>query len=340
MSKLRRRSLALVAGLVAALAAAAPASADGPAPRALLGSLAAHQTHGWASISGGIDYGRLEATIASGGRVYVPCGVASMLAKRLLDRYGIPNRLIGAFSDTDADLYDVPAGTLESHAMIEVWEGGRWVLYDVDGDVEAVDDHGNGVGIVDFARGPRRYRRLTDPATDPDHDLTDSPNPDYEAWLFAHHEEWYDRVLATLAIMPPGAHVYYFTDPTRKAVLDPMAGYEWVPEQEWERIVAAPPPAPPQTAPVPVKPPAPAPVAPAPAPAPPAAVVKPSGTRPACTLRGRQVTLRRVSCATARRVLSRYAAGGRAPHGWRCRGRRTVSCQTRGGRLAAARGLA
>lgn len=285
---------------------AAPASAS--TADQILGELAARQTHGWQTIAGGIDYPAMEATIAAGGRVYVPCGVVSILAKRALDRAGIPSRLVGAFSNTTGqDLYDVPAGTLESHAMIEAWDGERWVLYDVDGNVKAVDENGAGVGIEQFAQA-RRYEPLTDPATDPAFELAGSPHPVYEQWLFDNHEAWYDRVLDTIAIMPNGGHVYYFTDPALKDRLDPMTGYEWVDDTEWRAVLNAAPttmsppkPRPPVTVPAPVR------VVPPVVKAPKIVPAKPA------TRRGCKRFKRRYERTHSRRALRKYR---------RCRSRR------------------
>ena len=198
--------LALAAAILPLALSAPAAAAD--TPRQALAQLAAHQVHGWADAH--LAYPELEARIAAGVRVRVPCGVVSILGLRLTERLGVSARLVGAFANQRGDMLDVPDDTLESHAMLEVWEQDRWVVYDLDGNVRGVDQDNKGVGVIDFAQGTRHYDSL---ATDELYDPAESPYPAYERWLFANHEAWYDRVLGTVAVKPLGWTVYFFTDP-------------------------------------------------------------------------------------------------------------------------------
>jgi hypothetical protein len=291
-----------------------PTASAAETPYQALAQLAAQQTHGWADRD--LSYKQLEAKLDSGERIYVPCGIVAILGLRLMHRMGAPTRLVGTFANERGDLYDVPDDTLESHAMLEVWENGRWQLYDLDGNVKAVDQDGRGVGIEQFAEGPRYYDRLTDESGLEVYNAQNSPYRNYEEWLFANPETWYDRVLGTVSILPPGGQVYYFNDPTLKSILGPMAGYEWVDAQQWDHVVDAPPetPKPPvSVSPPPILPPA-------------TPVPQPNATRKACEVGGRSIRRRKMSCSRARRVLGRYLRTRKAPAGWRCSDNRRVRC--------------
>jgi hypothetical protein len=324
--------------LPAAILFPSTATAAAREPEPLLRELAEHQAHGWQTVADGLTYPEMEAVIADGGRVYVPCGVVAILGQRLLTRNEIPSRLVGAFSNERGELYDVPLDTLESHAMLEVWEDDRWVLYDLDSNVKAVDENGEGVGIEPFARGPRYSKRLTDETEV--YNPAASPYPLYETWLFANSDAWYDRVLGTLAIRPPGALEYYFTDPTLRETLGPLRGYEWVDAERWQEIVAAPPPpprphvtppAPESPAPKP-RPPAPRPVVPIPplVPGVMATVPRAHRQRP-CRMDGKRIHRRGIPCHRARAVLRTNSRRGKPPQGWHCSGGPRTRC--RKGRL-------
>jgi hypothetical protein len=200
---------------------------------AIIIALASLQSHGWADVNR--TYEHLEQRVASGQRIYVPCGVASVLAKRALERVGIPARLVGTFrapSKSTRAFLDVPAGVLESHAMVEAWLGGRWVLIDVDANVWPTTRRGRSVTLAEFSRMRRRYYRPI--ATDPLRgNLSRSSNPAYEQWLFSHPAAWRKRVDDIPAIMPYGSREYVYTGRERL----PFPGYRWVPRPEWDRLV-------------------------------------------------------------------------------------------------------
>ena len=236
----------------------------------------------------------------------VPCGMVSILGLRVAQRLGVPARLVGTFANQRNDMLDVPDDTLESHAMLEVWEEGRWVVYDLDGNVRAVDQNSKGVGVNDFAQGPRRYDSL---ATDELYDPAESPYPAYERWLFANHEAWYDRVLGTVAVKPPGWTVYFFTDPALKEQLGPTAGYEWLEADRWRQLVDAPPPAAtPPARPTPLR--RATTVQPAATALPAARPPTPVRTAPGCRLKGQAIRRQKVSCARAQRTLRSYLRAG------------------------------
>lgn len=272
-----------------ALALAAPANADTSAQAsAVLTNVAAHVSHGFADYA--LTMPALEAKIAQDDHVSVLCGQVSMLGVRALERAGIPARYVGTFASQRADLFDVPADVVESHALLEAWTGGRWELYDLDSNVQPVDAAGQPVTIQQFADAPiRSYRVL---ATDPLYDPTGDQYPVYEAWLFANHETWYDRVLDVVTIQQGGHYIY---TGAKDSLVSTIPGYEWVTPEQFSAWAAAgpvplvrpapapkpqPTPAPaPVVAPMPVATVAPAPVE-APAPAAPEPTVAPAETPP------------------------------------------------------------
>ena len=123
--------LALAAAILPLALSAPAAAAD--TPRQALAQLAAHQVHGWADAH--LAYPELEARIAAGVPRAGSVRVVSILGLRLTERLGVSARLVGAFANQRGDMLDVPDDTLESHAMLEVWEQDRWVVYDLDGNV-------------------------------------------------------------------------------------------------------------------------------------------------------------------------------------------------------------
>lgn len=248
---LKRIALAFV--MAAALGAPANASADtSQETSAVLTNVAEHVSHGFADKS--LTMPQLEAHIAAGGHVSVLCGQVSMLGVRALQRAGVPARYVGAFASERADLMDVPAEVVESHAMLEAWTGSRWELYDLDSNVQPVDADGKPITLLQFIDMPeRRYRTL---ATDPLYDPTDDQYPRYEEWVFSNHEAWYDRVLSIPAIYQGDGYGYAYTGPRSSPVAD-IPGYTWVSADAlatyatWEPRAAAPKPGAPSAPPAP-----------------------------------------------------------------------------------------
>ncbi len=219
---MRLQSIALAALAVTAVAVDPPsahAATQSEQAGAILTNVAAHVSHGFKDYS--TPYETDEQIIASGGHVSVLCGQVSLLGIRALNRAGIPARSVGAFAAQRADLMDVPSNIVESHAMLEAWTGSRWELYDLDSNVQPVDENGGPVTIQQFADMPARHYRVL--ATDALYDPTDDQYPLYEQWVFANHEAWYDRVLDIVAIHQPASSAYVFSGPT--GVVDGLPGY-------------------------------------------------------------------------------------------------------------------
>jgi len=219
-----------VSGAVAVAIALAAAN-----PTAIVSRVARHVSHGFAD--NGLSTPQLEARIAGGHHVSVLCGQAAELTIRALQRAGIPARRVGTFTDHPTNLLDVPAGTLESHAMLEAWTAGHWALYDPDSNVQPVTAHGAAVTIERYARmRHRHYRRLA-------HDRLYDPRgdhwPRYEHWLFSHHEQWLDRVLGVVTIQDGDRYVY--TGRRSGSMLAGVPGYDWVPRAAFMHVATRPP---------------------------------------------------------------------------------------------------
>lgn len=226
------RSLSCLLAVLLSGGLASNALASPPPGDAILSDLAQHVTHGFADYGSTIP--KLEAKIATGEHVSVLCGQISLLGQRALTRAGIPSRLVGVFASQRYEMYDVPPGVLESHAMLEVWDGNSWDLYDLDSNSQPTDADGNPVTIDQFANmSPRYYRPI---ATDPLYDATDDQYPIYEQWLFDHHEEWYDRVLDIVTIRDGSEYIY---TGAQDSPISDIKGYEWVDEQTYNAIAQA-----------------------------------------------------------------------------------------------------
>ena len=255
-------SLSLSLSLVAVSNAGADTPADTSArANVILTNVAEHVSHGFANYNDSFE--TMEAKIARGEHISVLCGQVSYLGARALGRAGITVRFVGAFASQRADLLDVPSDVIESHAMLEVWTGARWELYDLDSNVQPVDSQGQPVTIGEFVNMPVRYFRTL--ATDPLYDPTNDQYPAYESWVFSNHDAWYDRVLDIPTIYQNGHYIYVGP---QDSVLSGMAGYYNVTQQAFDTWAAEAP----QTAATATPAPAAAPVAPA---APAAASVAP-----------------------------------------------------------------
>jgi hypothetical protein len=368
--RLLRRTLTALVLVMAMSVLSSPAHAATPGD-AILSDLAQHVSHGFADKP--LSMLELERRIANGDHVSVLCGQVSMLGQRALARAGIRSRLVGTFSSQRYEMYDVPADVLESHALLEVWDGTRWVLYDLDSNVQPVTADGQPVTITGFAQmSPRYYRSI---ANDPLYDPTNDDYPIYEAWLFANHEEWYDRVLDIVTVeSPTGGYVY--TGP-RESPISGFAGYRWVDDATFARIAAdgpaaaatVPAPAPATSAPTPgsssaasgapapaatpsapAPAPAAAPSAPAPIPAAPTttgpttpqttnspSAVRANRARRPCTFARRPIAMRGgVRCDNAKHVLRVYRRRGRAPRPWTCHTAKRTVCRYHRMRLSTA----
>jgi hypothetical protein len=94
------------------------------------------------------------AALAATRKVHLSCGYVSNLAVYLLGQHGIPARRVAmltkhAFTGNNG------------HTLIEVKEGGRWVLYDLDYNMQPQSRRGHALTIVQYVSQRRpRVRRI------------------------------------------------------------------------------------------------------------------------------------------------------------------------------------
>lgn len=294
----RNALAALTAALITlSLTSSASASTTAEQADAILSNVAAHVSHGYANRYTSLDED--ERIIAAGGHVNVFCGQVTALGHRALDRAGITSRYVGALAASTDGFLDLPAGALESHALLEVWTGSRWTLYDLDNNVQPTDANGGPVTMQQFAgMAVHHYRTIaTDVVYVPDGD----PAPLYADWVLANHEGWLDRVLDNVAIINDAGTGYYYTGPAQ-SVLNGMAGYTRVTAQALTAIETQAPPA--QVAPEPVA------ASPAAAAAPAAAVA--SASMPAPVAKPKPARRRYVTKIRHHKVFHVYGHGRKA----------------------------
>lgn len=130
--------IALIALSVTAIATDPP-SAHANTLDQTMGAIAAHQQMGWKDNN--TDPAILEQRIAQGGRVTAACGVIARVGMLAAQRRGLPVRLVAVLTNSELDGYN------DGHTMFEVKVDGRWVLYDLDLNRVAVDNHGRRVGL-------------------------------------------------------------------------------------------------------------------------------------------------------------------------------------------------
>lgn len=218
--------LVAVAALMLPVSAASAASQEAREADRLLTGVAGQVTHGWDQLPAEMMVARYH----NGERLYVACGDVALLGKRILAEAGIHSRRVATLTKQPFNYFD------DGHILLEVRIDGRWIVYDLDNNLQPLDQSGNGVRISDFvAMRKRRFRRLTDPATDPQYDLSRSSNPAYTQWVYADLNRWYDRVLGVPLIMHQG--VYTFGDrQQRSRVLGYAPAHLFVGKKQWRAI--------------------------------------------------------------------------------------------------------
>ena len=200
-------ALTVVFGLTAAPQATAPENAD-----RTLRHLAGQVTHGW--LHDRLPYPELERRLREGQRIYVTCGTISVLGQRALGRRGLRSRLVVTMTRRPFNAID------NGHTMLEVYEHGRWAVYDLASNRQPVSERGAGIPVTAFVRQrPRRYRIL---AHDPPLDLGGAAAPAYARWVHASLERWYDRVLGT-PLVDGWDRNFYFTDESQRIRLEAYA---------------------------------------------------------------------------------------------------------------------
>jgi hypothetical protein len=92
-----------------------------------------------------LSNGTIEGLIARGQTVAVTCGRISAYAAYELSKYGYENR------DARAETAGPRNGYDDGHVMREVLVNGRWIVYDLDNNVQPLKD-GQGISLATWSR--------------------------------------------------------------------------------------------------------------------------------------------------------------------------------------------
>jgi len=113
------------------------------------------------------------------------------------------------------------------HTMLEVYIGGRWVVYDVDLKRQPIDAQGRGMSVVELVRArPRRWRLIS---SDPIYS-----DPADAAWA-ENLELWYDRVLGVPLIQH--GKKYLFHDLHERQRIEAYAPhFRWTGKRKWQKL--------------------------------------------------------------------------------------------------------
>lgn len=331
-TQMRTSAASIGLGLLLLLPAVAHAT---PTPREALSRLAAFQTHSW--VDDNLTVATMLERYKSGQRLRVTCGHAAEVARRLLREFGYPARVVQTLTLEDWDYRN------DGHLMTEVYENGRWQLYDVDANVRAVDANGDGVSVVEQVAAVREGRALWEPIADDPLFLEDEPDEELREsarLAFSDLPALYRRLMgvALLPRDPVGAVSggMYFREEGQETRLREYSGGASVlaSPETWRALTTGTDAPAALPASVPGAPAGASPVVPAPAPTTTPAVRTPSaaGSR-RCRVRGQRVNHQGVSCRAAKRALRRYLQKGDGGR-WECRGTRRVVCRRRAARAS------
>lgn len=186
---------------------------------AILAPLAEQMGHG--TDHEGMSLGDLEWMIAQGQRVIALCGTQSQLGIRALGRAGVAARMVAPWTRGAWN------GTTDSHTLLEARISGRWQVYDLTGNAQAVDARGRGVDVTTLCRDrPLRWRTF---ASDPIWTATSNAPADVNAW--------YEHVLQIPVIEHDG--LWRFHDGENRARLESIhPSYRYADAGEWRKLTS------------------------------------------------------------------------------------------------------
>lgn len=191
---------------------------DGNSVDAILAPLAEQMGHG--TDHEGMSLGDLEWMIAQGQRVIALCGTQSQLGIRALGRAGVAARMVAPWTRGAWN------GTTDSHTLLEARINGRWQVYDLTGNAQAVDAQGRGVDVTTLCRDrPLHWRTF---ASDPIWTATSNAPADVNAW--------YEHVLQIPVIEQDG--LWRFHDQENRARLEALHhSFRYTNKREWQRLI-------------------------------------------------------------------------------------------------------
>ncbi len=170
----------------------------------------------------GLTPDELEYRIAQGERVIVLCGLQSILGVRALQRAGIEARMVNPMTREAWD------GGSDAHVQLEARLDGRWQVYDMTYNAQAVDSKGHGIDISTLClRREHRWRKFAkDPVWE---DGTSHSVRDVR--------RWYMRILQIPIIEYGG--FWCFNDDTNRDRIEALHhSYHYVDAATWAQIVS------------------------------------------------------------------------------------------------------
>jgi hypothetical protein len=205
----------------------------GASPDPILRQIARQVTHSWSDNQFTID--TLENRLEAGERLYITCAPVSRLAQQVLAHNGYLSRLVATVTKQSFNGFD------DDHALLEVREGNRWVVYDLDGNLQPLDRDGRGMSIVQLTRAKQvRPRMLAHDQAWDVRGLQESGWPlsiaPYMGRIFRNHLAWYRRILG-VPIIQDGDEMVFHDERQRARVESVSAGYHYVDSGRWAPIL-------------------------------------------------------------------------------------------------------
>ena len=171
--------------------------------------IASNITHGSQDNAG--DPNDLLNRIKNGERVYVTCTKASTIGQLYLEEFGIQSRVVmtltlDTWNDND-----------NGHTMLEAFDTGlnKWVLFDIDNNVQPLDNNGNPVSLVDFPSLVKNDNYVLFKLADDQYFQID--DSDYDT-LYAPFvlKPWYERSIQVPIIIDNDSLYFVSTDTTEE----------------------------------------------------------------------------------------------------------------------------
>ena len=229
---MRKHRIALAAAIAATLISTSNAQAS-QTPDQIMGRIAAHHVQGW--VDNKTPAPELLHRINQGDRVYVSCSVIAAVGIQSARNHGIPARAVSVVTNGKFDGYN------DGHAMLELKLGGKWVLYDLDMNRVAVDQHGRRIGLAKQLKAghDRRWRMIAHDDTRWNYAGTTAS---FQARLKRIEAQpladWYDHVMGVALVSDGhGGYAYHGTGRESRRIDAVWPGvYRWVGAGQWRSL--------------------------------------------------------------------------------------------------------
>lgn len=217
--------------LLAAAPGASPSEQRAMAGEKLLRQLASRTTQGW--VHDDWSYPKLERRLGSGKRLFITCGTVAVLAQRLLADQGVDSRVVVTMTRRPFNADD------NGHTLLEVRTDHDWVLYDLNSNRVAVNDHGRPIDLAEqlAAGDERRWRVLAEDRwlnpRDPRSGERIKGTPERQL------DKWHDRVLGVPMVeTAPGSGRFVFNETSQRARLEAYSPfYDWIDDATWQNYI-------------------------------------------------------------------------------------------------------